>query len=79
MERGQQAQLVWNYLDEYFSGRQAQLDNELFTAPEEEWAGIVRQKIEARKFLLNLSQLMATGASAGKILSPMMERLDESR
>jgi hypothetical protein len=74
IERGQQAQVVLRYLEEYLLGRQQQLDTELFGAGEAEWPSIVRQKIEAHKFILNLSALLQGGASAGRILGPLLER-----
>lgn len=79
ISKGQEAQIVFRYLEEYLLGRQRQLDTQLFSAPEVEWPAICRQKIEANRFLSNLAQLMNTGESAGRILKPLLEREDVGR
>lgn len=71
--KGQQAGLVLAFLEEYFRGRQEQLDRELFEAPIKEWASIVRTKREVEKLAGNLRALVKAGEGAGRMLQPLME------
>lgn len=76
VQKGKEAALVYQYLEEYFEGRQRKLDSELFNAPEEEWANIVRRKIEVYAFLQHLAQQMKAGEGSARLLAPLMELHD---
>lgn len=75
--KGKQAQATFQFLEEYLLGRQRQLDRELFEASTDKWDGIVRQKLEAHRFVMNLMQLMKAGEGSARLLTPMMETVYE--
>jgi hypothetical protein len=79
IEEAREAQSVYRLTGEYLAARQKQLDREMFATIESDpnWEKVVArlalQKLEVWRFLRNMEQLMKSGISAGKLLTPLME------